>query len=345
LTTLEIRAASGLCRVIIGDSLANMGRYVPAGRPAVVVTDATVDRLYGPLWSSLAKIVLPPGEAAKTLATVERVYERLLGLGADRSTFVVAAGGGVVCDIAGFAASTYLRGLDFGFAPTTLVAQVDAGVGGKNGVDFRGYKNLIGVIQQPRFVLCDPEALRTLPSRDVGNGLAEMVKTAAIGSPELFERLEREPGRATALEREFILGAVHESLRVKASIVAADEKEAGERRRLNFGHTLGHAVEAVTGLGHGEAVGIGMAFAADLSVRRGFLAAGDRDRLKELLRRLGLPLGPGAAIAPEALVDALRKDKKRRGDSLAFVFLEAIGRPIVRDIPLAELESAVHDLR
>jgi 3-dehydroquinate synthase len=342
LIALEVRAASGTCRVLVGESLTSLGRLVPGGR-TVIVTDSSVDRLYGSSFPAGEKIVLAPGEETKSLATVEHIYGRFLDAGADRSTFVAAVGGGVVCDVAGFAASTYLRGLAFGFAATTLLAQVDAGIGGKNGVDFRGYKNLVGVFQQPRFVLCDPDVLRTLPSREVANGLAELVKTAAVGSPALFEALEGEPEKALALERDFTLRAVHEALRVKASVVEADEKEAGERRRLNFGHTLGHAVESAAGLAHGEAVGAGMAFAAGLSVRRGFLAGRERDRIISLLLRLGLPV---ACDAPaEALIDALRRDKKREGDAVRFVFLEAIGRPLVREIPLSDLEMAVRDLR
>jgi 3-dehydroquinate synthase len=342
LTTIEVRAPSGVCRVCIGEGLDRLGRHVPAGR-TVYVTDANVFRLYGEAFGPGEKIVLTPGEASKTLASVELVYEGLLGSGADRGTFVVAVGGGVVCDVAGFAASTYLRGLRFGFVPTTLLAQVDAGIGGKNGVDFRGYKNLVGVFQQPDFVLCDPAVLRTLPARETANGLAELVKTAAIGGPELFEEIERFPDKALGLEPEFTARAVHEALRIKAAVVGSDERESGARRVLNFGHTLGHALEAVAGLAHGEAVAAGLVFAAGLSVRKGLLAARDRDRIAALVGRLGLPTSVAAPAA--ALVDAVRKDKKRTGVAVHFVFLEAIGRPLVREVPLAELESAIHDLR
>lgn len=341
MTTLEVRAPSGTCRVVVGEGLDHLRRLVPPGR-AVLITDANVERLYG---ASLTgeRIVIPPGEGSKSLATVERIYRRLLELEADRSTFIVAVGGGVVCDVAGFAASTYLRGLPFGFAATTLLAQVDAGIGGKNGVDFLGYKNLVGVFQQPLFLLCDPAVLRTLPAREAANGLAEMIKTAAVGSLALFEEIERSAGPALALEPELTGRAVLECLRVKAAIVGSDEREAGPRRVLNFGHTLGHALEAVLGVSHGEAVGAGMSFAAALSVHKGFLAPADRDRLTALIRRLGLPVT--AAAPAEALIDAVRKDKKREGGSVHFIFLEAIGRPLVREIPLAELESAIHDLR
>lgn len=342
MTTLEVRAATGTSEIRIGESLGNLARYT-SGRRTVVITDSNVDGLYGSGFAAEGKIVLEPGEGTKTLATIERIYGRLLEMEANRSTFIAAVGGGVVCDIAGFAASTYMRGLPFGFAATTLVAQVDAAVGGKNGVNFGGYKNMVGVFQQPLFVICDPDVLRTLPRREVACGLAELVKTAAVGSPGLFENLELNADRALALEREFIVRAVHGSLLVKASIVEADEKEAGERRRLNFGHTLGHAVESATGMSHGEAVSVGMAFAAELSVRKGFLGRDERDRVTRLLKRLGLPLKADAS--PEAVLDAVTRDKKKEGGSVRFVFLEGIGRPLVKEISLIELESAVRDLR
>jgi 3-dehydroquinate synthase len=342
MTTLEIRTATGLSRIHIGEALGTLGRYT-SGRRTVVITDVNVDALYGASFAADGKIVLPAGEETKTLATIERIYGRLLEMGADRSTFIAAVGGGVVCDIAGFAASTYMRGLPFGFAATTLVAQVDAAVGGKNGVNFGGYKNMVGVFQQPLFVICDPDVLRTLPRREVACGLAELVKTAVVGSPGLFEDLELNAARALALEQEFIARAVHGSLLVKASIVEADEKEAGERRRLNFGHTLGHAVESATGLSHGEAVSVGMAFAAELSVRKGFLGRDECGRVTRLLKRLGLPLTADAP--PEAVLDAVAKDKKKDGGSVRFVFLEGIGRTLIREISFIELESAVRDLR
>ncbi len=341
MTTLEIRTATGLSKVLIGDSLGSLGRLTE-GRRCVAVTDAHVDRLYAASFPACAKVVLEPGEEAKTLATVERLYRGLLDSGADRETFVVAVGGGVVCDLAGFAASTFLRGLPFGFAPTTLLAQVDAAVGGKNGVNFGGYKNLIGVFEQPRFVLCDPDVLRTLPPRELRCGLAEMVKTAAIGDPGLFADLEREAEKALSLDRGFIVRAVEASLRVKAAVVEADEREAGPRRRLNFGHTLGHALESAAAMPHGEAVAAGMAFAAELSVRKGYLAREEAERLKALLERLGLPGTSGAETG--AVLDAVRRDKKRGGDAVHFVFLEGLGRPRVQAIPLPELESAIHDL-
>ncbi len=190
----------------------------------------------------------------------------------DRTAFIVGIGGGIVCDITGFVASTYLRGVRFGFAATTLLAQVDASAGGKNGVNFSGYKNMVGMFNQPEFVICDPEVLQTLSERDRGCGLAEIVKHAAIADDGLFCYLEENVGEVLALSPPTVRRMVYDSVVIKSEIVNRDEKETGERRKLNFGHTFGHAVEKITGAPHGEAVSIGMMVAARLSARRGYLA-------------------------------------------------------------------------
>jgi len=339
---LEIRGQTGTSRVLIGERIGNLASHLPGGR-AVFITDANVRRLYPSVFSGAPTIELPAGEEAKSLETVSFIYGKLLELGADRSTFVVGVGGGVVSDLTGFAASTFLRGLGFGYAATTLLAQVDASVGGKTGVNFGGYKNMVGVFQQPRFVVCDPGVLSTLPRREVLSGMAEVVKHAAIGSPELFAALESRPRDALDLREDFLEDVIYRSVAIKAAVVGRDEKEADERRVLNFGHTLGHAFEARLGLSHGEAVSLGMVLAADLSVRRGLLPAGDAARVRGLLASLGLPTS--APFDRDAILDAVRKDKKRAGGGIKFVFLKGIGEPAVEDIPLEELEGYIHDLR
>jgi len=339
---LEIRGQTGTSRVFIGERIGNLVSHLPGGK-AVFITDANVRRLYPAVFSGLPTIELPAGEEAKSLETVALIYGKLLGLGADRTTLVVGVGGGVVCDLAGFAASTFLRGLGFGYAATTLLAQVDASVGGKTGVNFGGYKNMVGVFQQPRFVVCDPAVLATLPQREVLSGMAEVVKHAAIGSPGLFEVLEARSRDALELVPDILEDIIGQSVAVKAAVVGRDEKEADERRVLNFGHTLGHAFEARSGLSHGEAVSLGMAAAARFSVRKGLLPAGDAERLLGLLKSLGLPTS--VPFDREAILDAVRKDKKRAGAAVKFVFLKGIGEPVVEDIPLGELEGLIHDLR
>jgi len=340
--TLEIRGRTGTSRILVGESVRRLGRYLPAGR-TVLVTDPNVRRALPALFSGFETIEIPAGEASKGLETVSAVYDRLCALEADRSTFVLGVGGGVVCDIAGFAASTYLRGLAFGYAPTSLLAQADAAVGGKTGVNFRGFKNLVGVIRQPRFVLCDPETLETLPSAEVRNGLAEIVKHAAIADARFFGRLERRAPDLLALRPAAVAEAVGASVAIKAAIVSKDEEESGERRKLNFGHTLGHALEAALGLSHGEAVGIGMAASADISVRRGLLPPAAAERLRTLLRSYGLPAA--AVFDKEPVLAALARDKKRSGSNIRFAFLRRIGEAVLGDLGLEELRAYVQDLR
>jgi 3-dehydroquinate synthase len=248
----------------------------------------------------------------------------------------------VVCDIAGFVASTYLRGVRFGFAATTLLAQVDASVGGKNGVNFGGYKNMVGVFRQPEFVLCDPTLLTTLPEKERLSGLGEIVKHAAIGDRACFEFLENAYEKALKLDPAVIEQLVYASVVLKAAIVNRDETEQGERRRLNFGHTFGHAIEKITGVTHGEAVGLGMAAACRLSRKKGLLSEQAVERVIRLIGNLHLPVR--IRVDRKALLDALRRDKKREGEKIHFVLLQDIGRAVIEPVPLDELEAMIEDL-
>ncbi|MCJ7542222.1 MAG: 3-dehydroquinate synthase, partial [Desulfobacterales bacterium] len=261
-------------------------------------------------------------------------------VGADRSTFIVGIGGGIVCDIAGFVASTYLRGVRFGFVSSTLLSQVDASVGGKNGVNFKDYKNMIGVFNQPEFVICDLNLLNTLPEKEVLCGLAEIVKHAVIGDRHLFAYLEAHYQEALALDKDVIGKLVYDSIIIKSAIVNQDELEKGERRKLNFGHTFGHAFEKTTGVPHGEAVSAGMVVASQLSVKRGHLSAKNAERIETLLQKIGLPVRIQAE--GKSILDALKKDKKRKGDRIYFVLLDEIGNAFVEQIPIKELEAVIH---
>jgi 3-dehydroquinate synthase len=274
---------------------------------------------------------------------VESIYEKLLELELDRSGFIVGIGGGVVCDITGFAASTYMRGLPFGFVSSTLLAQVDAGVGGKNGVNFHGYKNIIGVFNQPSFVICDLEMLNTLSRKDILCGFAEVVKHAAIGDKALFRFLEENVARALNLDRQVMERLVYDSIIVKSAVVEKDEKEKGERRKLNFGHTLGHALEKTIGIPHGEAVSIGMVAAANLSVRKKLLSREDAHRLKRLLKKINLPTEITANADRKKLLAAMAKDKKRQGQGIHFVLLKGIGEAVVEEIPLSQLMEVMKE--
>jgi len=235
-----------------------------------------------------------------------------------------------------------MRGISFGLVPTTLLAQVDAGVGGKNGVNFSGYKNMIGTFNQPGFVLCDPHFLKTLPSKEISCGLAEIVKAAAMDDRDLFSFLEGNVQPALQLDPQVMETLVYRSLSIKAGIVTRDEREKGERRKLNFGHTLGHALEKVTGLSHGEAISLGMVLAAELSVKKGCLSESEADRLKALLQRFGLPVRLSFSV--DKITAALRMDKKRHGKTIHFVFLQGIGSCSVEEIGLGELERLVSEI-
>ncbi len=335
---LEISAGTGASRLLVGETLVALEREVPM-ESAIVITDDNVWKVCGNRFPDWPVIRIGTGEEIKTLDTVQRIYERLVKLEADRAAFVVGIGGGIVCDVSGFVASTYMRGLRFGFVATTLLSQVDASVGGKNGVNLGGYKNMVGVFNQPEFVICDLDLLKTLPQKEILCGFAEIVKHGAIGDRDLFELLEKRTGEALALNPEVIERVVYDSIVLKAAVVNRDEKETGERRKLNFGHTLGHAIEKVTGISHGEAVSAGMVFASFLSVEKGLLPKSEADRIPALLKKLGLPTRVTADAG--RLKDALKRDKKREGQGVFFVLLSAIGTAVVEEISYPELSKAL----
>ncbi len=339
---LEINGKYGPSSIVVGEKLSNLHRYIPPVQKVVVITDTNVEGLYKDRFPGGDIIRIGTGEAVKNLNTAREVYERLTELEADRTTFIVGIGGGVVCDLAGFVASTYLRGVRFGFAATTLLAQVDASVGGKNGVNLGNYKNIVGVFRQPEFVLCDPDLLSTLSEKERLSGFGEIIKHAAIGDRPTFEYLEKNYDQAVKLDLATIEKLVLASITLKADIVNRDETEQGERRKLNFGHTLGHAMEKAYGLTHGEAVGLGMVVACRLSRLKGLLSKGAMQRVIRLITQFKFPLS--MRIDPEMLKEAMRHDKKREGEKIHFVFLQDIGQAVVKPITLRELEAALKDL-
>jgi 3-dehydroquinate synthase len=320
-----------------------------AGAPArrFVVSSPPIWRLHG---SRLARaglaepILVPDGERFKTLQTVSRVYEALISANAERQSTLVTFGGGVVGDLAGFAAASYLRGIALVHVPTTLLAQVDSAIGGKVGVNHALGKNLIGAFHQPLAVVVDPSVLGTLPRREFRAGLYEVIKYGMTSSPGLLDRVARERTAVFARNEEALSAVIGESCRIKAAIVAADEREEGPRRILNFGHTAGHALEAVTKYRkyrHGEAVAYGMLVAAELAVRRGALADLDRKTLADLIASLG-PLPPIADISAGHMLEAMQHDKKMVAGRLHFVLPTAIGATtIVDDVTEKEMKAAM----
>ena len=338
--TVTIHGNRARSNILIGERLENLYQYIQGSRP-IIITDVNVQKIC-PMDSMPGDIItIGIGEKIKTLKTVRDIYTQLVTLGADRSSFIVGIGGGIVCDIAGFVASTFMRGVRFGFVATTLLAQVDASVGGKNGVNFNGYKNMIGVFNQPEFVICDLDLLKTLSEKEILCGIAEIVKHAAIGDIDLFAFLEQHHEKVRALDGQTIERLVLDSVTLKSSIVSRDETERGERRILNFGHTFGHALEKVRGVPHGEAVSIGITIASSLSVKRGLLAVEDEQRILSLMNHLKLPIR--IEFEHEQIFDALKKDKKRESNFINFVLLDRIGKAIVEKISLDELKDAIDE--
>jgi 3-dehydroquinate synthase len=335
---LVVAESSRASEIVIGASLAELPSFA-RDRRAVMLLDVNVRRLHARALPSWPIVEVGAGEGVKTLATIEQLARALLAHEVDRATLVVGVGGGVVCDLAGFLASTFLRGIPFGFAPTTLLAQVDAAIGGKNGVNLDGYKNLVGTVTQPEFVLCDHEVLTTLPAREMGCGVAEAIKTAAVADPALFARLEGGVEAVLSREPGALAPVVEAAARVKVRVVAEDAREHGARRLLNFGHTLGHAVETVFRISHGEAVAIGMIAAGRLSVGRGLLSADSAARLERLIARAGLPTRCPAGRWPD-LEEAVGHDKKRRGGRQLAVLLRAIGEGVVVEVADDEWREA-----
>jgi len=332
--TVKLNTYTGKSNILIGERLENLKQYLPVTMP-IIITDTNVEKHWGHHFPPGAVITIDTGEEIKTLDTVSFLYEKLLELDADRASFVVGIGGGIVCDIAGFVASTYMRGIRFGFVSTTLLSQVDASVGGKNGVNFGGYKNIVGVFSQPEFVICDQNLLQTLAPREFQGGFAEIVKHGAIADEHLFEYLEKNWARALEHDPEVIEKVVHDSVIIKSTIVNRDATEQGERRKLNFGHTLGHAIEKVLQVPHGEAVSAGMVLASELSEKKGYLQSQDSNRLSSLLEKFRLPVR--FEFNREKVFAAIRKDKKREGDNLKFIFLKKIGEAVVNQISIPEL--------
>jgi 3-dehydroquinate synthase len=317
-----------------------------------IVTNTTVAALYLQQLAEtlraggveVVSIVIDDGERHKVSATLNRIYDALLERRCERRTTLIGLGGGVVGDLAGFAAATYMRGIPFIQVPTTLLAQVDSSVGGKTGINHPLGKNMIGAFYQPRLVLADTEVLASLPARELSAGVAEVIKYGLISDGAFIDWLEQNMEKLLACDRDALAHAVRRCCEIKAAVVAADERETGVRALLNFGHTFGHAIESGSGYGnwlHGEAVAAGMVMAADLSRRMGLITQADADRIVALLKRARLPVAP-PGIAPALLRELMGVDKKAEGGKLRFILLDAIGAASVRaDVPDALLQQVL----
>jgi 3-dehydroquinate synthase len=360
--TVQVPLGNRSYEIQVGNRLiASLGercRRLKIGTRCAVITDANVGAKYGEAAVKSLKIAgftptlitLDAGENTKSLATVQKCYDLLAAHRIERKSFIVALGGGVIGDLAGFVAATYLRGIAFVQVPTTLLAQVDSSVGGKVGVNLRAGKNLVGAFHQPRLVLCDLDTLSTLPDREYRSGLGEVVKYGIIHDASLFQKLEKQMDAVLSRQAATMSAIVARCCAIKAEIVAKDETDNGPRALLNFGHTIGHAIENSIGYGkllHGEAIAIGHVAAAHLSARRLGLGAEDVGRIRTVLQRSGLPVTlkmPGDKR--DRLFAAMRLDKKVQAGEIHFVLAEAIGRTVFgQRVPDAEVNWALDQIK
>lgn len=304
---------------------------------AVVITDENIASLHGDRFNGWKTIVLKAGEKYKQQATVDNLISQLINLQADRETFVVGVGGGVITDLVGYAASVYMRGVKFAFVPTSILAMVDAAIGGKNGVDVGVYKNLVGVIRHPEFLLYDYSFLKTLPREEWTNGFAEIIKHACIKDAEMFSLLEDNSLETFEQSPRKIAELVKRNAGIKYNVVSRDEFERGERKLLNFGHTLAHAIENICKLPHGNAVSIGMTAACEISTGLNGFSPQEKERVKRVLEKYQLPVD--MKFDKEKVWEVLLMDKKKAGDTMNFILLDKIGNGVVKPIPLTQLKD------
>jgi 3-dehydroquinate synthase len=335
----KIRFSQGRVEYYFNGSLKKLSQLTDK-KSTIILTDEHVfaahqDKLKG--WNV---ITLKPGEAYKIQATVDSVVETLIEMQADRQTTLVGIGGGVITDLTGYIASIYMRGIRFGFVPTSLLAMVDAAIGGKNGIDVGAYKNMVGVIRQPAFLLFDPSLLLTLPDTHWSDGFAEIIKHACIKDRSAFRTLESMDLKTVQQDKRMLSWLIERNALLKTKVVVQDEFESGERKLLNFGHTLGHAIETQYELSHGQSISLGMVYASRLSEK--FLGFNGTDRVINLLQQYGLPTD--ASFKMEKVVSILRMDKKRVNRQMNYILLEKVGKGIIYPIELKTLEQELQAL-
>jgi 3-dehydroquinate synthase len=303
----------------------------------VLVTDENIFRAHAKKFKGWQTIVLKPGEEHKVQATANYVIEKLIAHGADRKTVLIGIGGGVITDLTGYVASVYMRGLRTGFVPTTILAMVDASIGGKNGIDVGVYKNLVGTIRQPDFLLYDYSFLKSLPDHEWINGFAEIIKHSCIKDAALFRELEKNKLKFYQKDKAALGKLIRRNAVIKSTVVEKDEFEQGERRLLNFGHTLGHAIENMYALSHGQAISIGMVAACSISAQ--LVKFKDSEKVIKVLAQYGLPVH--TEFDRKKAFDILKMDKKRERKDMNYVLLEKIGKGVLKSIPLVQLETII----
>ena len=332
-----LQSKCGSTHIFLDEGLGRLSSLA-GGRRTVVLTDERVHTLHVDRFAGEEVIPVPQGEQAKSLGRATLLYREMIRRKMDKASLLIAAGGGVITDLGGFVASTYQRGIGMGFVPTTLLAMVDAALGGKNGVNLGEYKNMVGTIRQPEFVLIDPSFLQTLPRREFVSGLAEVVKYGLISDPAILDLLEGKDAGEVALDGDLLAEIIDRSVRAKIRVVEEDEDDSGIRRILNFGHTYGHGIERLHNLSHGRAVAYGMMVALTLSEKLGLLESGVREKAMRILRQLELI--PDIRPDRQRVMEIIARDKKRRGDTIAFVLLRRPG--VTEIVPLTPEEIAGH---
>ena len=336
---IEIHGLHGHSTVLVGETIENVNKYLPKAK-IFIVADENVIKLYGQRFPKHPTYSVEPGEGSKSIEEVSNICQWLLENGANRNSFILGIGGGVTCDLAGFVASVFMRGVGFGFVSTSLLSQVDASVGGKNGVNLYGYKNIVGTFTQPKFVICDINLLRTLPQDEYLNGFAEIVKHTLIADAQMFGFIEQNAEELKSFNPELLKKLIAHSVRIKARIVQTDEHEKSERKKLNLGHTLGHAVEKVTGLSHGKSVSIGIEFAARLSAKEGLISNTEYLRIVNLLIALQLPVC--IKSKPESIFNAMVMDKKQNDKGIDFILIKKIGEVVIEHITFNKLKLLIN---
>ncbi len=327
--------------ILIGESINNILKYTEK-KKIFIITDINVNRIYKNYFPSGYVFVIGIGEKIKNYETVNSIYNELLINGFDKTSFILGIGGGIVCDIAGFVASTYMRGVKFGLVPTTLLAQVDASIGGKNGINFREYKNMVGIFNQPDFILTDFNTLKTLKADEFKNGIAEIIKHALIGDFRLIDVLINYHEKIINKDISILEKIISRSVEIKLEIVKKDEIETEERKKLNFGHTVGHAIELCEGISHGGSVAIGMAIASGISLKYGFIENDLYSKIIKLLKLYKLPLN--TKISVSKLIEKIGKDKKMNNGKIDFILIKSLGDVFIHEMSLKELEVLLNDL-
>jgi 3-dehydroquinate synthase len=339
--TLSYQFQHSNTKYYLGESLQQLGNYADPTR-TVLVVDENVDEHHGQKLAGWRKLVIPDGEENKSGEVLEQIINGLIELEADRKTMLIGIGGGMTTDLTGYAASIYMRGMPVGFVPTTLLAQVDASIGGKNGINHGKHKNMLGTIRQPEFILFDYSLPLTMPAEEWHNGFAEIIKYACILDASLFTYLEENRDKAMQRDVAVLEYLVERSVELKTRVVLDDEFETASRRWLNFGHTLGHAVEKIENIAHGRAVAIGMVAAAKISEKLKGLPVEQTNRLIRLINDYQLPVT--LTSNKEEVFNIFKLDKKREKDAIHFVLLEEIGKATTQPVPIAELKQMLDEL-